>query len=472
MNALVPVALFGWIPVVLALFAFLPNRRAVVVGFVMAWLFLPEYGYEIITILPEYNKTSATCFGIFLGTLIFDTDRIFKFRPHWSDIPVLVLVFCPIISSRVNGLGLYDGFSESLVEVSRWLMPYFIGRLYFTDMRSMRELVIGIFLGGLVYVPFCLWEIRMSPQLHGQVYGFTNTAFIQTYRYGGFRPVVFVGGSGLSLGLWMAFASLCGFVLWQWRALRDVVRVPIYALFPLIIITTILGKATAAILLMFMGIGCLVAIRVLRNNLPLLALAVVPLCFIGVRASGRWDGYALVDLVEPVFGEQRAQSLEWRFRNENDLLERAWERPLFGWGGWGRSRLRDADDRDISVADSLWIILFGQNGFVGLGAFVATVLLPVILLRWRLPTRTWGHPLAGPTVVVSVLLCLGLLNNALNGALIPITVVMAGGLNGFRKTTDEQLQPAKAAAKASADPQLTPAQRLQMRRGAAKGREQ
>ena len=70
------------------------------------------------------------------------------------------------------------------------------------------------------------------------------------------------------------------------------------------------------------------------------------------------------------------------------------------------------------------------------------------------------------------MLCLGLLNNALNGALIPMTVVMAGGLNGFRKTTDEQLQPANPAPQAAPEPELTPAQRLQMRRAAAKGREQ
>ncbi|NIA12724.1 MAG: O-antigen ligase domain-containing protein [Nitrospiraceae bacterium] len=468
MNNLVPAALFGWIPVILALFAFLPNRRAVVVGFVMAWLFLPDYGYEI-RFLPEYDKTSATCFGIFLGTLIFDTDRIFKFRPRWSDLPVVVLSFCPIISSRVNGLGLYDGFSESINECVRWLLPYFIGRLYFTDLRSMRELVIGIFLGGLVYVPLCLWEIRMSPQLHRQVYGFARTAFIQTYRYGGYRPIVFIGGSGLSLGLWMAFASLCGFGLWQWRTLREILRVPTYVLFPLIIVTTVLGKATAAILLMFMGIGCLVSMRVLRNNLPLLALALVPLCFIGARVSGQWDGYALVDIAEPVFGAERAQSLEWRFWNENMLLERAWEQPLFGWGGWGRSRVRDESGRDISVTDSLWIIKFGKNGFLGLAALVATVIVPVILLRWRLPTRLWGNPLAGPTIIVSVLLCLGLINNALNGALIPLSVVMAGGLSGFRKTTEEEILPAMVAAQATGGPELSPAQRLQKRRAVAKG---
>ena len=337
----------------------------------------------------------------------------------------------------------------------------------------MRELVIGIFLGGLVYVPFCLWEIRMSPQLHRQVYGFARTAFIQTYRLRRATvPIVFIGGSGLSLGLWMAFASLCGFGLWQWRTLRDLLRVPTYVLFPLIIVTTVLGKATAAILLMFMGIGSLVSMRVLRSNLPLLLLALVPLCFIGARASGRWDGYALVDIAEPVFGEQRAQSLEWRFWNENMLLDRAWQQPLFGWGGWGRSRVSDDEGRDISVTDSLWIIKFGKNGLLGLAALVATIIVPVILLRWRLPTRLWGHPLAGPTVIVAVMLCLGLINNSLNGALIPLSVVMAGGAERLPQDDGRgtSCRPWRRRRRVPG-PELSPAQRVQNRRAAAKGRE-
>jgi hypothetical protein len=40
MNALVPIALYGWALVVLVLFALLPKHRAVIVAFVVAWLIL------------------------------------------------------------------------------------------------------------------------------------------------------------------------------------------------------------------------------------------------------------------------------------------------------------------------------------------------------------------------------------------------------------------------------------------------
>jgi len=62
---------------------------------------------------------------------------------------------------------------------------------------------------------------------------------------------------------------------------------------------------------------------------------------------------------------ERAQSLEFRFQNEDLLLEKARQRFWLGWGGWGRSRVYDADGRDISVTDGTWVIVFGTYGAIG-----------------------------------------------------------------------------------------------------------
>ncbi len=62
-NALVYVALFGWVPLVLVLFAVLPPRRAVIFSFLIAWLFLPMSHLKLDGI-PDYNKMSAACFGV------------------------------------------------------------------------------------------------------------------------------------------------------------------------------------------------------------------------------------------------------------------------------------------------------------------------------------------------------------------------------------------------------------------------
>ena len=83
----------------------------------------------------------------------------------------MIWCLCPIASSLSNELGLYDGLSMSLVQIVRWGLPYSIGRLYFGDQEGLRELTIGIVIGGLLCVLPCIYEFRMSPRLQVQVYG-------------------------------------------------------------------------------------------------------------------------------------------------------------------------------------------------------------------------------------------------------------------------------------------------------------
>ena len=57
---------------------------------------------------------------------------------------------------------------------------------------------------GLPYVLPCLWEVRMSPNLLGYIYGATTW---QGTRLGGYRPHVFFG-TGIECGMWMTAMSL------------------------------------------------------------------------------------------------------------------------------------------------------------------------------------------------------------------------------------------------------------------------
>jgi hypothetical protein len=211
-----------------------------------------------------------------------------------------------------------------------------------------------------------------------------------------------------------------------------------------------------------MGMGALTCVRLMRNSLPLVGLALAPTLFIAIRVLGLWDGAELVDVASEVFGPDRAQSLDYRFYNERLLREHAWQNPLFGWGGWGRSRLRDEQGNELAVTDSLWIIKFGENGFLGLAAFIAMVTLPIYLLHWRLPRSMWNHPLAGPTIITAALLGLGLVNNCLNAGIIPMSILLAGGLAGLRVTAPETA-PIPSRPQFHRQP-LTPAQVVYMRR--------
>ena len=83
-----------------------------------------------------------------------------------------------------------------------WFLPYLVGRLYLTDVEALRELALGMIIGGLCLIPLCLFEIKMSPQLNYIVYGFGAFGAFEGTRWGGYRPRVFFT-SGLELGLWM-----------------------------------------------------------------------------------------------------------------------------------------------------------------------------------------------------------------------------------------------------------------------------
>ena len=170
MPILIYIALLGWIPICLLLFAVLPPQRAVVIAVVGGWLVLPPTGIQFSGI-PDYDKVVAPVAGVLLGTLIFQPNRLLAFRPRWFDLPALVWCLCPFISSLANGLGTYDGVSASIANLERWTLPYLIGRLYFGDREGMRELAVGIAVGGIIWILPCLYEIRMSPVLLSKVYG-------------------------------------------------------------------------------------------------------------------------------------------------------------------------------------------------------------------------------------------------------------------------------------------------------------
>jgi hypothetical protein len=429
-NFLVPVVMFGWPLLLITIFLMMPARRAVITGLIVAWLFMPVAEYEFKGI-PEYNKMTATSIALFVATLLFEPNRVLAFRPKWIDLPMAVLCLCPIASSLTNGLGLYDGMSEANGQFLRWGLPYFIGRVYFTDYQAMRELAFGIFVGGLVYLPLCWIEMRISPQLHRMVYGYHQHGFMQTIRYGGYRPMIFLQ-HGLMVGMWMVTATLAGLALWRTGLVRQIRGIPMWAIMALLFGTTVMCRSSGAVLLLGVGILVFMSVRYLRTSLAIAALAAVCVLYITIRSSGMWDGSQLVEATRNVFGSDRAQSVETRFYNEEALAARARQQPLFGWGGWGRSRIHDEYGRDITITDSAWIIVLGTNGVLGVAALLAVGLLPPLLLVRKVPVAWWVHPAAAPTACLAIVVTLWMVDNLLNAMFNPVYVVILGGLAGLR----------------------------------------
>lgn len=443
MNAMVTISLLGWTPVVLLLFLAMRPLRAVITAFIVAWLFLPVKVPDLLIIqgLPELDKMTVTCLAVLLGTILFDQRRLFSFRPKRYDIPMAMWCIVPLFSSLTNtdttvwghpGIPnpLYDGLSEVLKQSVTWGLPYFIGRVYFTNLNAVRELAIGILIGGLIYVPLCLFEFKMSPQLHYLAYGsHPHVDFRQAIRGDGYRPTVFMA-HGLMVALWMATATLIGAWLWFSGSLRRIFEVPMLLLVIPLLGVTVWCKSLASLLLMCMGLATLYIVAKNRMRWPIVVLIALAPTYMALRATQVWDGTNVVELIENTISEDRAQSLELRFSNENLLAERAIEKPLFGWAGWGRSRVYDRFGKDISITDGMWIIALGQNGLVGLASFTAVILLPVWLTLRRIPVRFWAHPRAAPAAAMAVTLILYMVDNLLNAMVNPIFMLMAGALAG------------------------------------------
>ena len=67
----------------------------------------------------------------------------------------------------------------------------------------------------LCYSLLALWEMRMSPRLNRQIYGFVTThEFRQSVRGDAYRPLVFLN-HGLWLAILFAMSSLGAMALWR-----------------------------------------------------------------------------------------------------------------------------------------------------------------------------------------------------------------------------------------------------------------
>jgi hypothetical protein len=444
MNLTASLALIGWPIISVLQFAYLRPRRAVIASVILAWLFLPMAALKAPG-LPIYNKVLVTAVGPLLGVALFDLRRILSFRPAWVDLPMAIWCLCPFASSLGNDLGVHDGISAVISQTAQWGLPYLFGRIYCSDLLGVTELAIGILVGGLLYVPLCLFEVRMSPQLHLWVYGFYQHDFGQAIRGGGFRPTVFME-HGIMVAMWMAMTSLVGVWLWISGTLRYLFRIPLlWFLIPLVV-TAALCKTLGAFALMSVGLVVLWATRVGSTRFFVIVLALISPLYLALRIPKIWTGSELTEAAEWVSAD-RAGSLKFRIINEDMLVDRACLRPVFGWGAWGRARVYDETGRDVSVTDSLWIIEFGNHGLVGLLAMVSAFTVPLAGLISRIPASSWRHRMVAPAVALCVMVLLYGVDCMFNAMNNPAYTMAAGGLACLRVGLLKKRVPAATSSK-------------------------
>ena len=430
--------LLSWPLIILALFKRFPIKKAIIVSFIVAWLFLPErLGFALIG-LPDYNRMSATCYSIFICTIIFDFRKFQNYKFSWIDLPILLFCISSFFSSIFNDLGLYDGIAATLSKIVRYGFPYLIGRIHLNRLSDIKKLAIAIFISGVIYAPLCLFEARMSPQLHRIVYGYHGAPFGQQIRYGGFRPTVFMR-HGLSVGMWMMSATLIGLWLWQSGVLKRLWNIPMSWLISGLSVTLVLIKSTGAYIYFIYGIAILFTAKKLKTGILLIFLIISLSCYLLAGATGNFSGGMSDQILESLyatFPRDRIGSLQYRLDNEEILSEKARQRPIFGWGGWGRNRVFEYNSAgelvDISTTDSLWIITYGQNGILGLVGIFATSLLPCLYFAWsKFPARFWFHHKVAPAAALAVVVSLYMLDCTLNNQYNPVFMLVSGSLAGL-----------------------------------------
>lgn len=111
----------------------------------------------------------------------------------------------------------------------------------------------------------------------------------------------------------------------------------------------------------------------------------------------------------------RAASLQFLIENENILSEKARKKGIFGWAGWGRSRVYGKTGEDISVTDGLWIIVFGQYGIVGLIELLAMMIQPLGIVLKRYVISQWREPDVFIAITFGAIIGVYVIDNIFNG---------------------------------------------------------
>ena len=440
-NILVPLAFLAWTPIVIFLYKKIDARLVPVIAYVGGWMFLPVANYDIF--LLKNTKSTVLGLGIFAGAYFCDKARLLNFKFHIADILIVLWCSASFFSSVFNGLGVYDGLSTILYSGIKYGLPYYIGRIYFTDTDALKTLALTIFIGGIIYVPFCWIEMIISPQMHRLTYGFSQTSFAQSLREnGGYRPSVYMD-HGLMTSMWMMLASLLGSWLYYCKALpQKILKIPSLYLLLMLVFTTMMMQSAGAIAYLLIGLGVLYISSRYKNFILVVILLLCPYLYMVARIGYSWDGRNFTDYISEKLSPSRAASLQFRFDNETILLKKAFEGSFFGLGGWNRSRVFDDQGKDIAVTDGGWIIVYGVNGIYGLSVFFIMTQLPVLIFLFRLKPELWKTETYGAPAVMAVFSSITQIDNLLNAMFNPIYMVIIGGLIGlFIKNPDSFLAP-------------------------------
>ncbi len=396
-NALAYLALMAWPVVCLAAFARFKPTVAVLISFMGAMLLLPEKT-EIRVPFQPLGKQEMAAIGALLGVMLVGAARrkLWKAKPLFgAEVWVYVIMAGAFGTSMVNkewlsygmtnieSLTTWEAVSVSVGDIYTYLIPFVLGRALFTSREDAITLLRAFQLAAVLYIPFIVIELVMSPQMHNWVYGFAQHDFIQTMRAGGYRPMVFTG-HGLGLTLFLAAAILAGMVL-TLAKVPGIMRLRGRYVSGLLLLVLLGCKSLGAAIFAFLFAALLHFLKPKWQMRVFAMLAALIVLYPVSRATDVFPHKELIQFVKDSAGPDRAQSLEFRFTNEEALSAHAGKKALFGWGRFRRSMLFIPwRENPVSVADGYWIVIYGQRGALGFICIFGMLLTPIFFLRSRM----------------------------------------------------------------------------------------
>lgn len=433
------VVLCFWPFVVLVLFWTCSAASALLVTLIGGYLLLPTQTSLDLPGLPTLSKDTVPAIAAFVFAALMPSVRATASLPGWIPRSVMLrllilgVVAGTFLTVMSNGdllrygpkilpaLRPWDTFSSILTTLTL-LLPLFLGRRMLAHPDQQRLVLVAFAIAGAGYAFLALYEVRMSPQLNNMIYGFFPHRWNQHVRGDGFRPIVFLS-HGLWLSIFFSGATLAAFGL---SRLSNGPQRALYLGIALwLFVTLVLTKSLGAL---FITLALIPAILFPWRRVQMLiaaCLASVVLIYPMMRGADLVPIEGTLELVESI-SSRGANSLGVRIQNEELFLEKARDRPLFGWGGWGRNFVFNEKGQNVTISDGYWVIVIGQGGWMRYLAEFGLLCIPVLLAAWHFRRYELGLE----TSALVLILAGNLVDLIPNATVTPLTWMIAGAVWG------------------------------------------
>lgn len=357
----------------------------------MMWvglLFLPEKTNFNLPLLPDIGKyeLTALCCGIaqlVMAKREYRDARLMRSR-EW--ILLLALPLAKVITTFTNmdippGVkGAMSPMDIPAVVIGNLLgmtVPFLLGRMVFRTSADAILLLRVVVTCAVLYLPFEFVEMSQGPVFHLWVYGFMQHLLEQSVKGTGFRPMVFTA-SGLALAV-TKYMAAAGAVILARTSKSRVLGLPAWAAATLLVVLFPFFRSVGALVYVVLTLAALLWLRPKEQTKLAFGIAIAIWTYMVARIFNLINVWPIIGQLAKLSAE-RAQSLGFRLYAEEILVARAMERPIWGWGGWGRNLPPGA------IADGMWIIELGMWGIVGLFVAFGMLTFP-IYLTWRRVAR-------------------------------------------------------------------------------------